>query len=94
MFGVSPGRQVIRAPPGNHQASRNTHHGSRGVGLLPIELAEVLMDAADNFPGRTWGVREFVRRVAEATGDDEETARAHAEAVLTVLAKTIWRGLA
>ncbi|MBV7697362.1 DUF2267 domain-containing protein [Streptomyces sp. TRM70350] len=52
------------------------------------------MDAADNFPGRTWGVREFVRRVAEATGDDEETARAHAEAVLTVLAKTIWRGLA
>lgn len=59
---------------------------------LPIELVEVLMDAADDFPGTTWGVREFVRRVAEASGDDEETARAHAEAVLTVLAKTIYGG--
>ncbi|MGC9541302.1 DUF2267 domain-containing protein [Streptomyces sp. UG1] len=59
---------------------------------LPIELAEVLMDAADDLPGRDWGVREFVRRVAESTGDDEATARAHAEAVLTVLAKTISGG--
>ncbi|WP_413804582.1 DUF2267 domain-containing protein [Streptomyces sp. OE57] len=59
---------------------------------LPIELAEVLMDAADDFPGRAWGVQEFLRRVAETTGDDQETARSHAEAVLTVLAKTISGG--
>ncbi|WP_143659084.1 hypothetical protein [Streptomyces sp. SA15] len=42
--------------------------------LLPGSVAEILMDAADNFPARNWGVREFVRRVADATGDDEETA--------------------
>lgn len=59
---------------------------------LPIELAEVLVDAADTGPGRSWGVQEFVRRVAEATGDDEEDAHAHAEAVLTALAQTISGG--
>lgn len=59
---------------------------------LPTELAEILMDAADNAPGRTWGVHEFVRQVAEATGDDGETARVHARAVLTVLAETISGG--
>ncbi|MGW0826136.1 DUF2267 domain-containing protein [Streptomyces sp. NPDC002845] len=59
---------------------------------LPIELAEVLMDAANDYPGGNWGVQEFVRRVAQATGDDEETSHAHAEAVLTVLAQTVSGG--
>ncbi|MBC2867135.1 DUF2267 domain-containing protein [Streptomyces mexicanus] len=57
---------------------------------LPAEVGELLADAPDQ--GRSWGVQEFVHRVAEATGDDEEAARAHAEAVLTTLGHTVSGG--
>ncbi|MER6980826.1 DUF2267 domain-containing protein [Streptomyces carpinensis] len=57
---------------------------------LPLEIGEFLVGVDDH--GRTWGVEEFVHQVAVASGDDEETARPHAEAVLTVLAETVSGG--
>ncbi|KUM78036.1 DUF2267 domain-containing protein [Streptomyces curacoi] len=57
---------------------------------LPTGIGAALTDVGDR--GRTWGVGEFVRQVAVASGDDQEAARAHAEAVLTVLGETVSGG--
>lgn len=57
---------------------------------LPTEIGESL-DEIDG-PGLTWGVSEFLRHIAEATGEDEEAARGHAEAVLTAVAETVSGG--
>lgn len=57
---------------------------------LPMKIGDALTHVGDR--GRTWGVEEFVRQVAVASGDDEEAARAHAEAVLTVLGETVSGG--
>ncbi|MZE75683.1 DUF2267 domain-containing protein, partial [Streptomyces sp. SID5475] len=41
---------------------------------------------------RDWGVRTFVAHVAEATGEDEESAEVATRAVLSTLADRIGRG--
>lgn len=57
---------------------------------LPLEIGEFLTGVGNT--GRTWGVEEFVRQVANAAADDEETARVHAEVVLTTLGNTVAGG--
>ncbi|NGO08888.1 DUF2267 domain-containing protein [Streptomyces sp. HC44] len=57
---------------------------------LPLEIGEFLTGVGES--GRTWGVQEFLHQVAVTADDDEETARLHAEAVLTALARTVSGG--
>jgi uncharacterized protein (DUF2267 family) len=57
---------------------------------LPMPLAEILGDA--RAAPHNWGVREFVGRVAELTGDDETSAEVHARAVLSALADQVSGG--
>ncbi|NYI03637.1 DUF2267 domain-containing protein [Allostreptomyces psammosilenae] len=58
---------------------------------LPSPLAEaVLSDAGTS--GHTWGVEEFLRHVAEATGGTVDTARLDASAVLSTLAEAVHGG--
>ncbi|MDT3397124.1 DUF2267 domain-containing protein [Streptomyces sp. B1866] len=57
---------------------------------LPAPLAEKINDA--EAAPHTWGVREFVSRVADATGADEQAAEGHARAVLSTLADQVTGG--
>ncbi|NGN69676.1 DUF2267 domain-containing protein [Streptomyces sp. A7024] len=58
---------------------------------LPAEVGKALSSAAGG-RAETWGVTEFVRQVAAATGDGEDAARGHADVVLGVLARTVAGG--
>jgi uncharacterized protein (DUF2267 family) len=57
---------------------------------LPMELAEIINDA--QAAPHTWGVREFVHHVAQATGDDERAAERHARTVLSTLGEQVSGG--
>ncbi|WKX73654.1 DUF2267 domain-containing protein [Streptomyces sp. XD-27] len=57
---------------------------------LPMPLADVLNDA--QAAARTWGVEEFVSRVAGAVGTDEASAETAARSVLSALADQVSRG--
>ncbi|MBC9724213.1 DUF2267 domain-containing protein [Streptomyces sp. TRM68367] len=57
---------------------------------LPTEIGEFITGVGTE--GRTWGVQEFVHQVATAADDDEETARRHAETVLSTLGNTVSGG--
>lgn len=54
---------------------------------LPEPLADMLNDA--QAAARDWDVRTFISHIAQATGDDEGAAEAHAQAVLSTLAEQI-----
>lgn len=56
---------------------------------LPAELQDAVLTAA---PQETFGVEEFLRRVAQKLSATEETARWDASAVLTTLAEAVSGG--
>ncbi|KAF4406237.1 MULTISPECIES: DUF2267 domain-containing protein [Streptomyces] len=57
---------------------------------LPEPMADMLNDAVAT--PQDWGVREFLTRIAETTGDDLESAEAHTRTVLSTLAEQISGG--
>ncbi|MEE1930898.1 DUF2267 domain-containing protein [Streptomyces sp. TRM 70351] len=57
---------------------------------LPPQVAELIERA--NSTTQDWGAQEFVVRVAEITGDDEDSAEGHSRAVLTAVARQVSGG--
>ncbi|UED87284.1 DUF2267 domain-containing protein [Streptomyces profundus] len=57
---------------------------------LPTPLADIV-DRSEG-PARTWGVEEFISRVAEHAEEDEDSAGDHTRIVLSVLADQITGG--
>lgn len=60
------------------------------AGQLPAEVQPPLLDAPQE--SASFGVEEFLSRVAEATGASEETARWDASAVLSTVAEAVSGG--
>ncbi|HWF33941.1 MAG TPA: DUF2267 domain-containing protein, partial [Solirubrobacteraceae bacterium] len=58
--------------------------------FLPRELREALTSAPE--PAEPFGLDEFLRRVAEREGVDEETALSHARAVFVALGQAVAGG--
>ncbi|OEV03212.1 DUF2267 domain-containing protein [Streptomyces oceani] len=57
---------------------------------LPGSLGEILGDAQAR--SETWGVQEFLARIAQATGVDETSAEEEARAVLSTVGETVSGG--
>ncbi|MBL1065227.1 DUF2267 domain-containing protein [Streptomyces sp. 7-21] len=58
---------------------------------LPTPLDEVVENAEDG-SGRSWGVEEFLRHVAERAEEDEETAETDTRVVFSVLSDQVTGG--
>ncbi|WP_049573089.1 DUF2267 domain-containing protein [Streptomyces sp. SBT349] len=57
---------------------------------LPMPLAEILERSDET--GRTWGVEEFISRVADEAGEDVETAETDTRVVFSVISEEVSGG--